>query len=373
MANTNMTLLYPDFWALAFDEFDKGQYPLKNLVNRQYESLLARFGDVVNVPIAESMTADNYTPGETLTASNLTQVTKQVTLNQSKRKTLEFNGTELTMSPYDLIQSYAVPAIESLMEAVETGIYVEMLKGKYFSDGMTTFNEDTVIDAGTLLSGRKIAIANRKLVLAPGDSGSLKKTDPYQFVNQSGERDVMIDGMITKRMGFDFYESNGISIYTPFDLVGAINNVAGYAIGDTTIIVNGFNDDANPIRPGDIFKITGDTTPYTVVSTTTTTSDTTGITFYPPLVAAAANTTAVTVTPTRSVLAFVPNALAFAARPYAEIPAGAGVISRVMDMDGMPIRISVWHSGNLGLKVQYDVLYGHTLVDERRVQRIIID
>ena len=372
MANSNMELLNPEFWG-AFDEVDQGQYPLRNLVNRKYENLLAKTGDTVNVPVAEEMTATVYTPGETLTATNLTQATKQVILNKSYRKTLEFNDAENSLNPYDLIETYAIPAIESLAYQVETDIYKEMLKGQYFTDGMTTFNEDTVVDAFTALSNRKIQVPNRKLVLAPGDSGSLKKVDPYQFVNQSGERDVMINGMITKRMGFDFYESNGIATYTPVDLVGAVNLLAGYAIGTTTIAVDGFNDDVTPIRAGDIFKITGDTTPYTVLSTTTTTSDTTGLTFYPPLVAAVLDDAVVTVTPTRSVLAFVPNVLAFAARPYAAIPEGLGVKSRVMNMSGLPIRISVWHSGNLGIKVQYDCLYGQTLVDQRRLQRIIID
>jgi len=373
MANTNMSLLYPEFWAAAFDSYDKGQYPLKNLVDRRYESQLANYGDTVNVPITPDRVAVDWTPGDAITAADIAQTSKQVILNYSKRNTFNLNGTEMTMSAYDLISTYGVPAVESLQAQIETDIYNTMLSATNFTNGFTTFNEATVIDMGTALSDRKVGKANRKLVLAPGDNGSLMKVSAFQYANQSGSMDVIKDGMLTRQLGFDIYESNGISIYTPADVLGAVNNVGGYPIGTTTMVVNNFADSATPLKAGDIFVVAGDTTQQTIVSTTTTAGNTTGITFSPGLGAAVVDTAVITVTPSRSALAFVPNCLAFAARPYAQLPQGAGVMSSVMMMDNMPIRISVWHDAKLGLNVQYDVLYGMTLIDNDRIQRGIID
>ncbi|MBK8397432.1 MAG: DUF3383 family protein [Leptospiraceae bacterium] len=81
------------------------------------------------------------------------------------------------------------------------------------------------------------------------------------------------------------------------DLVGAVNNVAGYEEDDTTILVDGFVDSGNPIEAGDKFTVAGETgSPvHTVVSTVQTSSNTTSITFTPPLASIVADDAVVTV------------------------------------------------------------------------------
>jgi hypothetical protein len=78
------------------------------------------------------------------------------------------------------------------------------------------------------------------------------------------------------------------------DLAGAINNVANYAIGETSIDVDGLQ--ATAIYPSGIkFRITGDLTVYTTtIQKTTSTGAFTGLTFTPPLVAAALDNAVVT-------------------------------------------------------------------------------
>ncbi|HNI89870.1 MAG TPA: DUF3383 family protein, partial [Leptospiraceae bacterium] len=82
------------------------------------------------------------------------------------------------------------------------------------------------------------------------------------------------------------------------DTVGAINNVAGYPLGVTTIVVDGFADSGNPIAANDEFVIAGETgSPvHTVVSTSKTSNNTTSITFTPALASSVADNAVVTVT-----------------------------------------------------------------------------
>ena len=70
-------------------------------------------------------------------------------------------------------------------------------------------------------------------------------------------------------------------------------------------------------------------------------------------------------------VAFTPDSFALAARPYALLPDKAGVMGTVINYQGIPIRISVFHDGSLSLSVQYDILYGVSIIDNKRIQRVI--
>lgn len=375
MANTNMDLLYPEFWASAFDELDMGEYQLQNLVSRNVEPLIANFGNKVNVPLTPDLAAKTWTPGSAITPTDIAQEEIEVTLNISKAMPINLNGTELTKSAYDLITTYGVAQAQAILTTVNEEIYKVMLGSTSFLDATAGIDEDDVVDAGTTLSSNKVSLANRSFIGSPDVIGALKKQDAFQLVNNSGQEDIMLNGRIMRRMGFDFYENNAIAKYTPADLIGAVNNAAGYAAGTTTMIVDGFDDDANPIRKGDIFVLDADSTAtkQTVLSTTLTTSDTTGITFSPGLAESEVDDAVITFTGTQSAIAFVSRGVALASRAYAMLPEKTGVNSFITNVQGLPIRISVWHDAKLGLNVQYDILFGCTLVKSSRVVRVIED
>lgn len=373
MSNTAMSALYPEFWAASFDELDVGQYNLQNKVSRDVESLVAKAGDTVNVPLTPDLdTAEDWTPGTTITATGITQETVQVILNKSKRKTIALTQTELSLSPYDLIMTYGVPLAKTIMKAVNLDLYLELMKTDQFVDAISGLDEDDVVDAKTNLSSNEVQIDGRNLVSGVDDMGTMLKLDAFQHVDVSGTDQAMKEGRLIRKFGFDMYENNIISTYTPADVAGAVNNGANYAAGTTTMIVNGFNDDANPIRPGDMFKVAAETGSiyHTVISTTLTTGDTTEITFTPAIATGGVLDTAViTVTPSRSILTFVPSACALAARTYT--PAQVGN-SSVFMVNGIPIRITVWaNTTTLDLNVQYDILYGVKIYKSDRVTRIL--
>jgi hypothetical protein len=375
MANTNLEALVPEFWASAFDEFDQGQLNLHNQVNRSVETILGSIGDTVDVPIAEDATeASEWDGSADVTPDNITQTVKKVILEKSFVKRFELTSKDLSRKPYDLIQQFAIPRVEGLLLSVNKYLQEKLLESQYFIDGTSTFTEDTLTDARTLLTNNKASLSNRLAIMSPTDTGALLKRDAFKLVNQSGTMEAQAKGNLGMKSGFQIFENTSIDTYTPADLTGAINNGAGYSLGDTTIVVDGFDDDATPIKAGDIFTIAGETggTKHTVLSTTTTTSDTTGITFYPALTGAVADDAVVTVTPTRSVFCFTPNALGFAARTYNDLPSNSGINTSIQILQGLPIRISVGSkSSNVGVFVQMDVLVGATLIKGSRVARII--
>lgn len=371
MSNNNMDFLYPEFWAQSFQSLNMGEYNLQNLISRDFDTQVEKFGTKVNVPLAQDFgDADDFVPGSSIAATAITQEEAEVALNLSKRKTINLTAKELSLSPYDLIQNYGVGMVKSLLLTVNKEIYKEALKAKHFIDACAGISEDFVVSAGTKLSNLEVGQVGRVCVASPDVMGALKKIDAFQAVDNSGQDDIMKDGLITRRMGFNFYENNAIAKYTPADLAGSC---AAADLGATEITVTAFDDDAKPVRAGDKLTIADDTTVYTVTGTTVTAGDTTKIGIYPALAVAIAAAKVVTITPVQSALCFVPSAMALAARSYGVLPEGTGVKSSVSKYNGLPVRFSVWHDGILGLNVQADVLFGTKLVHQNRIVRIIED
>jgi len=375
MSNTNMDALYPEFWAAAFDALDVGEFNLQEHVSRSLENQIASFGDTVNVPVVPSIAdAGDWTPGGTITPDNNTQSTVVLSLNKSKAKTFALTDRELSLSPYNLIGSWGIGYAKSLLRTVNKDIYAEALKSNQFIDATGGISEDLVADAETLLSTNEVGYLGRVLIGSPGLIGALRKIDVFRDVDTNATSDIIRDGRITRQYGFDIYENNAIAKYTPVDLAGAVVHATEFPIGTTTIVCDAFNDDTMPVRAGDIFVFgSGDTAKKTVISTTQTAGDTTGITFYPALTVAVPNDATITVTPTQSALAMVPGGIAFAARAYATIDK-PGARSSVINVRGLPIRITVWtDSTTLNTNVQYDILYGTKLINDNRVVRLIED
>jgi hypothetical protein len=374
-SNNGMDYLFPEFWAQSFEGILLGEYNLQNLVSRNFEKTIANYGQKINVPLAMDFSdADSWTPGGTITATGITQTEAEVSLDKSYKKTINLTAKDLSLSPYDLIQSYGEPMAKSILLTTNKLIYIEALKSKYFVNAMAGISEDLIVSAGTLLSNNEVPLIGRKCVAGADVMGALSKIDAFQSVSTSGDDDVMKDGRVTRRLGFDFYLNNAIAKYTPADVAGAVNYASGYAAGATSMVVDAFNDDSNPIRPGDIFHLGSGTDYYTVTGVTTTADDTTAITFYPGLKeSTVADNVVINIDATQSALCFVPSAIALAARSYGVLPEGTGVKSSISDFKGLPIRWSVWHDGNLGLNVQCDILFGVKLVHEKRLVRIVED
>ena len=138
--------------------------------------------------------------------------------------------------------------------------------------------------------------------------------------------------------------------------------------------MDAFADAALPIKIGDMFTIAGETgTPLHTVTARTKdgSNNTIGLSFYPALVSTVADDAVVTVIPTRSVLCFTPNALAFAAKTLAELPKGSGADCAIVNVQGIPVRITTKVTDNLGIFVQMDNLVGAELVRDSRIVKIV--
>lgn len=374
MALTNVDVLKATLWASAFDQIDRGILNLQNQVSRDVEqNFVSQKGKTVAIPISPDATdAAEWDGVSSVTDDTQAAATVNVTLEKIFVKKQTFSSSDISMHGYNLIQEMGVPLAEGLLTTVNKYLINKMLGTRNFIDARSTFTEDSLTDARTKLTTNKASSSGRIAVMSPDDTGVLLKRDAFKFAQYAGSDEAQRLGTLGMKSGMSLAENHALQTYTPGDVAGAVNNGAGYAGGSTTMVVDSFTDAALPIKIGDIFTVAGETgTPIHTITARTGTTNTTGISFYPALVSAVVDDAVITIIPTRSVLCFTPNALAFAAKTLAELPKGSGADCAIVNVQGIPVRITTKVTDNLGIFVQMDNLVGAELVRDSRVVRIL--
>ncbi len=118
---------------------------------------------------------------------------------------------------------------------------------------------------------------------------------------------------------------------------GAVNLLAGYTIGATSIVVDGFT---GVVPVGARFTIAGQTTDYTVVSTTETSGDTTNIVFTPGLTAAVLDNVVITVYSVYLQIKLGDGNFTYSEKKPREFKKDRGILDLVRDADEEPIDVS---------------------------------
>src|SRR5207249_1181453 len=99
-----------------------GNLVMGNLVNRDYEPVLANAGDTVNVPIPPTLVANNIAEGGTVQAQNPNLGNAQIVLNTHAEATFQIPDVTKVLAVPDLLRLYMQPAVVALAERIETDL-----------------------------------------------------------------------------------------------------------------------------------------------------------------------------------------------------------------------------------------------------------
>src|SRR6202453_5449021 len=99
-----------------------GNLILGNLVNRDYEPVLAQAGDTVNVPIAPQLVANNIAEGGAVQPQNPSLSNAQIVLNTHAEATFQIPDVTKVLAVPDLLRVYMQPAVVAIAEKIETDI-----------------------------------------------------------------------------------------------------------------------------------------------------------------------------------------------------------------------------------------------------------
>ncbi len=212
MSNTGITDLIPTYFANGFDEMDAGEYSLPLDVSRKFESKVGNNGDTVTVPLIPEFEAKDYTPGSDITKNNVTQETVDLVLNKSKNVTFDLTDKELSLTLYELRETYAKPAMEALLAQVNTDIITVMAAASVNS--AVTFSDkiaaSEIRSAKKSLDAKKVG-SGRKCILPSDYANDLLEDSEFKSLDNLATPEMLANGTISKRYGFDIKMNHAMS------------------------------------------------------------------------------------------------------------------------------------------------------------------
>jgi hypothetical protein len=190
-----------------------GNLVMGNLVNRNYEPVLAQAGDTINVPIAPTLTANNIAEGGTVTPQNPDLGNAQIVLNTHVEATFQVPDVTKVLTAPDLLRVYMQPAVAAIAEKIETdllGLYAGFTSNTAVGTAGSAITEGAVDAAETALFKAKVpGTAGKYLVVDPDAYSGIRQIDRFSEYRTAGEAgvDALISGHVGRIKDFLVFRS----------------------------------------------------------------------------------------------------------------------------------------------------------------------
>jgi hypothetical protein len=175
-----------------------------NLVNRDYEPVLANAGDTVNVPLPPVMTANNILEAGSVQTQNPNLGNAPIVLNKHKEATFKIPDITKVLAVPDLLKVYMEPAIIAIAESIETdllALYPGFTSNTAVGAAATSLTEAVIDSIETALFKAKLPAGQQKYLVVSGDEYAnirqIPRFSEYQKVADAGVR-ALIDGTVGK-------------------------------------------------------------------------------------------------------------------------------------------------------------------------------
>src|SRR5437016_1372431 len=194
-----------------------GNLVMGNLVNRDYEPVLAQAGDTVNIPIAPTLVANNLVEGNTVQLQNPNVGNAQIVLNTHAEATFQIPDVTKVLAVPDLLKLYMQPAVVALAERIEAdllALYPAFTSNTPAGTGGTAITEATVDAAETALFAAKTPASSAKyLVVDSSTYSALRQIPRFSEFNTAGEAGLraLVDGAVGKMKDFYIFRSQYVA------------------------------------------------------------------------------------------------------------------------------------------------------------------
>src|ERR1017187_4209313 len=194
-----------------------GNLVMGNLVNRDYEPVLAQSGDTVNVPIPPVLVANNIAEGGTVQTQNPSLGNAQIVLNTHAEATFLIPDVTKVLAVPDLLKLYMQPAVVALAERIESdllGLYSQFTANTVVGLPGMAITEAGLDQAGTsLFQGLVPASAGKYLIVDPVTYSALRQIPRFSEYYTAGEAGLraLVDGAVGKLKDFFIFRSQLVS------------------------------------------------------------------------------------------------------------------------------------------------------------------
>jgi P22 coat protein - gene protein 5 len=190
-----------------------GNLVMGNLVNRDYEPVLAQAGDTVNIPIPPVLVANNLVEGAQVQPQNPNLGNAQIVLNTHVEATFQIPDVTKVLAVPDLLQLYMQPAVVAIAERIESdllNLYASFTANTPVGTPATAVTEEVVDAAESALFSAMVPAAEPKyLVVSAATYSQLRQIErfsEFQTVGEAGLR-ALIEGTVGKIKDFFVFRS----------------------------------------------------------------------------------------------------------------------------------------------------------------------
>ena len=351
---------------------------MPSLVNNDYSSEAAQQGAVIDINDLEDMEAFDVTPGnfpDSAVLSDVVAQQKNLVLNKFKAVTFNMTDKELKEVQEGTRPRAIEKAVKALANEINSdifGLYKEVWQ-VVGTPGTTPYGTSTVEaqQAARVLTTALADPDERRMVLDPFGYANALGLNVLQKVNESGSSETLRDAMITRALGFDWYQDQQVPTHTlgaPATAAIAANADAGAV---SLVLDDGESDNLATLPVvGDVFTIAGNTQQYTVTSVDADANETT-VGISPALAANVADGAVVTFVASHVAnLAFHREAFAFASRPLLDLETPGSIIQPLTDpVSGLAMRFEIQRQWKRTI-FSVDCLYGVRAVRPQLAARV---
>ena len=377
MANT-LTNLIPVAYR-ALDIVSRELTGLISAVNVDAAADTIAQGQTIYSPVVPSGNAiGNITPAMTVTAANdITYGTKPLVVDNFKVSGFNWTGEEefginSGVQIENLMRDQLAQEFRKHINAMELALCTAAKNGASRAIGTTAGTAPILADfagAKKILDDNGAPSSDRSVILDTTAGVALRGIANLFKVNESGDSNLLRNGVLGSLYGFDVRESAGIQPVTAGTGASYTTTAAGFAVGTTSIpLITG----TGTVLAGDIVTFAGDANKYVVTSGVAAPGT---ITIAEPglKVAMSAATKAMTIfgTSTRNI-ALSRNAITLATR-LPKFQANDMAADRMVITDpntGISFEMCMW-PGQRMVKYEVAIAYGMTVIKPEHLAVII--
>lgn len=291
--------LIPELWAQESLAILEENMVAANLVHRDFENVLAKFGDIVHTRRPGEFRAKRKTTTDDVTVQDATSTDVPVPLDQHIHVSFLLRDGEESKAFQDLVATYMAPAMLAqarIVDQIVLGQYPQFLANCFGGLGtLSSSNVKTrILGIRNIMNINKAYEAGRNLIWTPSSETIALGLTEFTNVQDAGDQGMALrEAWLGRKFQFNNYMCQNMAEVATGNTTstGAINNASGYAKGTVTFTVDGIT---GAIADGTWMTIAGDDTPLRVTAASETLGNTTSITVHQGLKTAVVDNAVIT-------------------------------------------------------------------------------
>jgi hypothetical protein len=238
---------------------------ISNLVHRDFEPLVADFGDVVNTRKPAAFAAKRKGVNDDVTVQNATATNIAVPLDQHVHVSFMIRDSEASKSFKDLVALYLQPALEAQAQYLDIALLGQMYRfNRYYSYIGCTPTKDIILDVRKGFNDNNVPMSGRNLILTSGAETALLKGSDFDATGGGpGIADLaMREAYLGRVGGFETYMCQNAPVIGTSDMESATTITEILAVGGVSLTAA----DRTALTVGTIFYTGDELVPHVVVT-----------------------------------------------------------------------------------------------------------